>query len=74
MDQAVRFQVSAQEIEPSFPRKRESSVVRESHWVPAFAGTTNAPSVPHEQESKLVPENQQVSPFAGTTNVPEAAW
>jgi hypothetical protein len=24
----------------SFPHKRESSVVRESRWVPAFAGTT----------------------------------
>ncbi len=24
----------------SFPRKRESSVVRKSHWIPAFAGTT----------------------------------
>ncbi|SPR99651.1 hypothetical protein CBM2634_B100044 [Cupriavidus taiwanensis] len=26
---------------PSFPRKREPSVVK-SHWVPAFAGTTVA--------------------------------
>jgi hypothetical protein len=36
--------------ESSFPRQREPSVVGQSRWVPAFAGTTNCPWHSHLRE------------------------